>query len=46
MKPRYIINVHTHLHKGQDVSARVRLWRECNLRKVCIQCMPEYPPET
>ena len=46
MKPRYIINVHTHLHKGQDVAARVRLWRECNLRKVCIQCMPEYPPES
>ncbi|NLD45273.1 MAG: amidohydrolase family protein [Chloroflexi bacterium] len=43
MKPRYVVNVHTHLHKGQDIAARVRLWRECNLRKVCILCMPEYP---
>jgi len=43
MVPRYVINVHAHLHQGQDVAARIRLWRACNLRKVCILCMPAPP---
>jgi len=46
MEPKRIINVHTHLHKNQDVDARVRLWRECNVRKVCVLCMPDYPKGT
>lgn len=44
MSPQHIINVHTHLHRHQDIDARVRLWREHGLRKVGILCMPEYPP--
>jgi len=35
--PQRIINVHTHLHKHQDIDQRVRLWRDCGLVKVCIQ---------
>jgi uncharacterized protein len=45
MDPKYIVNVHTHLRHGQDIAARVRLWRECNVRKVCILCSPEYPSD-
>ena len=37
MKPDKIINVHTHIHPDQDIDARVKLWRECNVRKVCVQ---------
>ena len=37
MRPEKIINVHTHIHKTQDIDARVALWRECNVRKVCVQ---------
>lgn len=37
MGPKQIINVHTHIHKTQDIDARVKLWRECNVRKVCVQ---------
>jgi len=37
MKPARIINVHTHLHHNQDIEARVRLWREWNVVKVCVQ---------
>ena len=37
--PRRIINVHTHIHKNQDIDQRVRLWRECGLVKVCIQVL-------
>jgi len=39
MKPKYIINVHTHLHHYQNIEERIKLWRKCNLRKVCIACM-------
>ena len=34
--PERIINVHTHIHKTQDIDARVRLWRECGCVKVCV----------
>ena len=37
MKTEKIVNVHTHIHKDQDIDARVKLWRECNVRKVCVQ---------
>ena len=37
MKTEKIVNVHTHIHKDQDIAARVKLWRECNVRKVCVQ---------
>ena len=35
-KPTRLINVHTHIHKRQDIDARVRLWRECGCVKVCV----------
>jgi len=35
--PAKIINVHTHIHPHQDIDARVKLWRECNVVKVCVQ---------
>ena len=35
--PQKIINVHTHIHKSQDIDERVRLWRECGVVKVCVQ---------
>lgn len=43
MSPSRIINVHTHLHKSQDVDARVKLWRECGLVKVCVQVLTSDP---
>jgi uncharacterized protein len=43
MPPERIINIHAHLHHDQDVEARIRLWRECNVRKVCVLCMPPRP---
>jgi len=41
--PTRIINVHTHLHKSQDIDARVKLWRECGLVKVCVQVLTANP---
>ena len=43
MPPTRIINVHTHLHKSQDVDARVKLWRECGLVKACVQVLTADP---
>ncbi|KKM67945.1 hypothetical protein LCGC14_1466030, partial [marine sediment metagenome] len=37
--PEKIINVHTHIHKSQDIDERVRLWRECGVVKVCVQVL-------
>ncbi len=37
MPPTKIINVHTHIHPHQDIDARVKLWRECGVVKVCVQ---------
>ena len=39
MTPTKIINVHTHLHKHQDIDARVKLWRACGVVKVCVQVL-------
>lgn len=39
MSSRKIINVHTHLHKSQDIKERVKLWEKCGLVKVCIQIL-------
>ncbi|MFH1022382.1 MAG: amidohydrolase family protein [Planctomycetota bacterium] len=44
-KPSRIINVHTHLHHDQDLDARLRLWREWNVQKVCIQTLASKPGE-
>ena len=46
MPPTQIINVHTHLHKSQDVDARVKLWRECGLVKVCVQVLTADPADS
>jgi len=35
--PTKIINVHTHIHPHQDIDERVKIWRECNVEKVCVQ---------
>jgi len=45
MPPQKIINVHTHIHKSQDIDARVKLWRECGLVKVCVQSLSATPDE-
>ena len=45
MKPKLIINIHGHLHHSQDVEARIKLWRECNVHKFCVLCMPDYRGE-
>jgi hypothetical protein len=39
MPPDRIINVHTHIHKHQDIDARVKLWRGCGVVKVCVQAI-------
>ena len=39
MAAQRIINVHTHIHRTQDVDERVKLWRECGLVKVCVQSL-------
>jgi len=39
MDKQPIINVHTHIHRSQNVDERVRLWRECGLVKVCVQSL-------
>jgi len=46
MPPAKIISVHTHLHKSQDVDARVKLWRECGLVKVCVQVLTADPADS
>ncbi len=44
--PERIINVHTHIHRSQDIDARVRLWRECGVVKVCVQVLATGEGET
>jgi predicted TIM-barrel fold metal-dependent hydrolase len=39
MKPERVINIHTHL-RNDDLAARVKVWREWNVEKVCCQCLP------
>ncbi|MFH1706776.1 MAG: amidohydrolase family protein [Planctomycetota bacterium] len=39
MPPSKIINVHTHMHKTQDIKARVALWEQCGLVKVCVMVL-------
>jgi len=43
MPPTTIINVHTHIHRHQDIDARVALWRASGVVKVCVQAAA--PPE-
>jgi hypothetical protein len=40
VKPKYIVNIHGHLHHSQDIEARIRIWRENNVRKFCALCLP------
>ena len=40
MKPDRVINIHGHLRHGDDLAARVRIWREWNVEKFCCQCLP------
>lgn len=43
MKPKRIINVHTHVHKHQDIDARVEHWRACGCVKVCVHVIKRRP---
>jgi len=45
MRPERIINVHTHVHKHQDIDARVKLWRECGCVKVCVHVTKRRPDD-
>lgn len=39
MAERKIINVHTHVHKDQNLKERVKLWEECGCIKVCVNVL-------
>jgi predicted TIM-barrel fold metal-dependent hydrolase len=41
-----IVNVHTHVHRNQDIDERVRLWRECGCIKVCVHVTARHPGGT
>jgi hypothetical protein len=36
--PKYVINVHGHLHHDQNIEERIKLWRKYNVRKFCALC--------
>jgi len=38
-RPACIVNIHAHLHLADDLEARVRLWREWHVRKVCCAAL-------
>lgn len=40
--PERIINVHAHLHHSQNIAERIKLWRVCNVRRVCVLCLYPY----
>jgi len=40
VKPKHIINIHGHLRHDQDIEARIRLWRECGVRRFCALALP------
>ena len=45
MGPKRTINVHTHVHRNQDIDARVKLWEECGCIKVCVHVIKRRPDD-
>ena len=43
--PRKVINIHTHIKRGEDIARRVALWKEQGAVRTCVLCSAHPPGE-